>query len=364
MVIRSRNWPLADRDRPWDGNEAVQRIRAWAGGDEVDFAKYKTCFLWFDEDNPETLGAYKFPYVDIIGDGPKVVFRALAAIIAAINGARGGTNLSDEDRQAVYEEAAKQYRRFDEEPPAFQRASEVEEARGKVEHRSVRFEVLSVEQMAGVGPVIKGYAAVFGALSVPLYGFRERILPGAFRDSIQGGADVRALWNHNTDYVLGRTKNGTLRLQEDDKGLYIEIVLPETQFAKDFRALIAGGYVDQMSFGFIVPKGGDRFVSENGETIRELVKVELLEVSPVAFPAYPQTSVTARQRMGLLGALEEVLQKHERGDALSAKDKEIAKDVYRILRSIPGVQADEGVGQVPMQVVRRTLDLLNKIIGG
>jgi len=139
---------------------------------------------------------------------------------------------------------------------------------------------------------IAGHAAVFNQLSEDLGGFREKIQPGAFKEAVKG--DVRALVNHNSDKVLGRTKSGTLDLEEDDKGLAFELVLPDTQPARDLTASMERGDVDQMSFGFRTLE--DKWETKDGEDVRTLVKVELFEVSPVTFPAYPQTDVALRSR--------------------------------------------------------------------
>ena len=89
---------------------------------------------------------------------------------------------------------------------------------------------LGIEQRAdGAGDKLVGYAAVFNSPSQDLGGFREQIAPGAFSQAIAEGADVRALWNHDNSQVLGRTSAGTLSLAEDDRGLRVEIDLPDTQ---------------------------------------------------------------------------------------------------------------------------------------
>jgi len=138
---------------------------------------------------------------------------------------------------------------------------------------------------------ISGHAAVFNKKSEVIYGFREIVLPGAFKKTI-GEADIRALWNHDPNFVLGRNKAGTLRLKEDDRGLKTDIDLPETQFARDLYQSIKRGDVDQMSFGFRTVT--DRWRTEDKEAVRELVEVELFDVSPVTYPAYPQTDINAR----------------------------------------------------------------------
>lgn len=164
---------------------------------------------------------------------------------------------------------------------------------------------LRIERRAeGEGQRIVGYAAVFNSLSVELWGFRERIAPGAFTASL--GDDVRALWNHETAIVLGRTKSKTLRLAEDATGLLIEIDPPAS--AASYLETIERGDVDQMSFGF---RTLEETWDEDGEgvLIRTVLKVKLYEVSPVTFPAYPATSVGVRaeQRLDpLYGLIPEI----------------------------------------------------------
>ena len=137
-----------------------------------------------------------------------------------------------------------------------------------------------------------GYASVFNQPADSGWGFTEVVMPGAFTKTLADGADVRALWNHDPNFVLGRTTAGTLELKEDDHGLRSIITPPDTQWANDLRKTIKRGDVSQMSFGF-------RCIEENwkkdGDTdIRELREVELLDVSPVTYPFYPTTQVDAR----------------------------------------------------------------------
>ncbi|NGO51621.1 HK97 family phage prohead protease [Allomesorhizobium camelthorni] len=137
---------------------------------------------------------------------------------------------------------------------------------------------------------LAGYAAVFNS-DADLYGiWIERIEPGAFTPALS--ADVRALVDHDTGRVIGRTKSGTLRLAEDAKGLRVEIDVPDTTDGNDLWTLVERGDISGMSFGFIVTKQEwDESVEPPIRTIKE---VELLEVSAVAFPAYDDTSIGKR----------------------------------------------------------------------
>ena len=147
------------------------------------------------------------------------------------------------------------------------------------------------------GKGIEGYAAVFNELSEDLGWFREIIMPGAFKDCLATDPDVRALFNHNADMVLGRTTAKTLRLKEDSKGLHFDCDLPDTQAARDLLTSIERGDISQCSFGFTVTKhkiGEEKQDDGEMQLIRELHAVDVFDVSPVTFPAYPQTSVDTR----------------------------------------------------------------------
>lgn len=162
----------------------------------------------------------------------------------------------------------------------------------KTEERRIVVGELRAIASEGGGQKIAGHAAKFDVLSEDLGGFRERIAPGAFAKSIQS-ADVRALWNHDANIVLGRNKSGTLRLSEDSAGLYYEVDVPDTQLIRDMvLAPIARGDVNQCSFGFYTLS--DKWAKVDGDWVRTLLEVELFDVSPVTYPAYPATDVAVR----------------------------------------------------------------------
>jgi HK97 family phage prohead protease len=142
------------------------------------------------------------------------------------------------------------------------------------------------------GKKLTGYAATFGTRAT-IGDFVERIAKGAFAGTLARGDDVVGLVDHDPGKLLARTRSGTLKLAEDAKGLNFELSLPDTQLGRDTLALVERGDIGGMSFGFFVPKGGEQWQG----TERTLINVNLVDVSVVnAFPAYPETTVSARSR--------------------------------------------------------------------
>ena len=173
----------------------------------------------------------------------------------------------------------------------------------QMERRTITLKELRVidsEPEMGGEPAIEGYASVFDSWSEELGGnspFREKVVKGAFEETIQID-DIRALFNHDPNYVLGRNKAGTLTLAEDEKGLKVRIVPPDTTWAKDLLVSIRRGDITQMSFGFTVIL--DRWSYEDNIDVRELLKVKLFDVSPVTFPAYAQTECGVRSMFDIM----------------------------------------------------------------
>jgi HK97 family phage prohead protease len=141
--------------------------------------------------------------------------------------------------------------------------------------------------------LIRGYPIVFNVLSEDLGGFRERILPEAVNRSLK--ADVRALVDHDTAKVLGRTKSGTLSMRKDKKGLGVTSEPDmDISYARDIVRAVARGDVSGMSFGFVVLE--DEWHKEDGAPVRDVVDMEIMEISVVTFPAYLETDVGVAQR--------------------------------------------------------------------
>lgn len=141
----------------------------------------------------------------------------------------------------------------------------------------------------GNSNVIEGYAAVFNSPTDIGGWFTEVIAPGAFSKAISENGDIRALFNHDWNNVLGRTKSGTLRLSEDERGLKFEVDLPNTSIGRDLAESLKRGDISQCSFGFIpTVEQWDYSVEPAKRTIEE---VDLFEVSVVSIPAYEDTEV-------------------------------------------------------------------------
>jgi HK97 family phage prohead protease len=163
-----------------------------------------------------------------------------------------------------------------------------------IERRNFSIDAMKIETRDDGKRIMRGHAAVFNSLSEDLGGFREQIQPGAFAEAVKND-DVRALFNHDPNLILGRSKAGTLRLFEDEQGLAIEIDPPDTQIARDLMVSMERGDISQMSFGFSIRSGGQSWSkAEDGKKVRTLTNLRLFDVSPVTYPAYTSTDVALR----------------------------------------------------------------------
>jgi HK97 family phage prohead protease len=188
----------------------------------------------------------------------------------------------------------------------------------KIERRTFTIKNVEARQAEDGTMRLSGYAAVFNDDSVPLP-FIERIAPGAFRKTLSETPDVRLLINHE-GLPLARTKNGTLRLEEDETGLYMNADLPDTQAARDLYTLVERGDVDQMSFAFRVirQKWNDM------RTERTLTELSLADgdVSVVTYPAYPTTTVEAREH------LQNAIQAVKEGREISGESLVVLNNIF------------------------------------
>jgi HK97 family phage prohead protease len=246
--------------------------------------------------------------------------------------------------------------------------SQESEKMAKIENRTneVKFELRQAEN--GDGMTFTGYAAVFNAPSQPLP-FIERIAPGAFKRSLKARNDIKLLWNHDTGAVLGSTRAGTLKLEEDSYGLRVTATLPDTSLGKDVRTLVQRGDVSAMSFGFSVPANGDSWNTDGTE--RTLRSVRIHEVSIVAFPAYEQTAGTAMVRSldkvatraeVDVDVLADAMLAVEDGKDLTLEQAEILTKVVQRLSPQDEIPAEEPADLSSLELKKKKLELLMKRI--
>jgi HK97 family phage prohead protease len=174
------------------------------------------------------------------------------------------------------------------------------------------------QDRADTTPTLSGHPAVYDMLSEDLGGYREKIAPGAFDQTLADNNDVYALWNHNPDFVIAAQQDGSLRLATDERGLRSEIDPMNTQTINDLVVTpIRQGKINKMSFAFEVQTAD--WETLNGVEIRVIRQVRLFDVSPVTYPAYSQTDISARTLEHLIaGASRELQLTKEQREALRA----------------------------------------------
>jgi HK97 family phage prohead protease len=223
-----------------------------------------------------------------------------------------------------------------------------------------------------------GYAALFDSPSEPLP-FTERIAKGAFKRSLRSRNDIKFLWNHDSGEILGSTRARTMTLSEDDRGLKVEGMLPNTSRGRDVAELLRRGDVDAMSFGFSVPQGGDTWSNDGSE--RTLKSVRLHEVSVVAWPAYTATAgtvsvrkfeETAKRAEVSAEALADALGKIEDGLNITSEEQEMLSRVIDTLapeavaEAVDEVEVELEAEQVPtgnlelLELKKKKLQLLDR----
>ncbi len=158
--------------------------------------------------------------------------------------------------------------------------------------KQLELRVNAIEFNSDEEMVLEGYVNKTEQLSKKLGGFREKVEKGCFARAIERAESIKLLFEHNSESLLASTKNGSLSLEEDKKGLKIRATLIDTTLGQDTYKLVKAGLIDAMSFGFYVIE--DNWEKVDGENIRTIKDLELIEVSIVENPAYVQSSISAR----------------------------------------------------------------------
>jgi HK97 family phage prohead protease len=234
--------------------------------------------------------------------------------------------------------------------------------------REMRFlpEVRAVSE-EGKPLQIAGHAATFNTLA-KLPGFRERILPGAFKRAIDQQDDVVCLWNHDSNKLLGRTTAGTLRLAQDSRGLRYVCDLPNTAEARGFHESIRRGDVTGSSFAFQVEPGDQDWDEAQDEEdrsyfVRRSIKsvTKLFDVSPVVRPAYNGAEVTARSNAVIPAELRSAV------DAKNARHNYVKPRGLIFLPSVEEcvqttLRAEDRHRKATTDIVTRRKNLLNSLL--
>jgi uncharacterized protein len=283
-------------DAAWDGPAAKANLK-----NDAEEAYYRKAFAWEDPDgDPKTKKAYKFIHHEVGTDGAigAANLKGCQAGCGVLNGAMGGANIPDGDRQGVYDHLAAHLKDADVTPPELNSLNGSEKE-SQMERRFTTAE-LRASTRDDKQPVIEGLAAVYEQ-ETDLYWFREIIRKGAFDRVLSENPDVVAAFNHNWDKILGRTLAGTLHLTDSPTGLlYATDINVNDSEAMSVYAKVQRKDIRQSSFAFTVRKDEWTYPEEKSTEmpLRTIVEIgELFDVSPVTFPAYPQTSANVRSKL-------------------------------------------------------------------
>ena len=182
--------------------------------------------------------------------------------------------------------------------PVKKKINRTDKAKSTTAKRELRINLSSKQHLEirtnadGSRTTISGYAVVWNSLSEDLGGFREKIAPGAFTNSLRNNPDVMCLYGHDSNQILGRVSSGSLSVKQDDTGLKFSCTLPDTSTSRDLIALMERGDISSMSFGFACVD--DKWSDVAGQLIREVREALLFEISVVGQPAYSAPSVSLR----------------------------------------------------------------------
>ena len=190
----------------------------------------------------------------------------------------------------------------------------------KIEKRAFG-EVRALEDEQGA-PIIEGTAVLFNSVTELWPGMWEVVRPGAFKRTLNHGADIRGLFNHDVNLIWGRTKVGTATVWEDDEGLkYSGRINKNDPQAMSMHAKMIRGEIDQSSFAFDIPsEEGERFSDVEGGKLREIIEARLYDVSPVTYPQYKDSESLARVAFRNADPAEESEETAQGGEQEDASD--------------------------------------------
>lgn len=324
MPVIKSNLPTADPDQKWDAGEAIKNVKAWASDDDgnIDFKKYEQAFFWVVEDADEKQGDYKLPFADVADGKLEAVWDGVAAAMGALNGAQGGVDIPDADREPVYEQIGKYYKKFDKDQPDLAAKALKREVGERVDV------VMNIDQttVKDLGDGV--FSATVTTSDVDRMG--ESIdTQGITTDAYMQNPVV--LYGH--DYQgLPIGKATKLSQFKNKLTATFQLAVKEYPFAATVAEMIKGGYLNAVSIGGVVRQWNESYT--------EIQAMEMVEFSIVPVPANPAALITARSFEKATGkSVEEVAKEyHDFVQATTAEKLEKSLDMDELDRHIKSLK--------------------------
>ena len=338
---------LEDRDRAWDSDSAIARVRTFTNSKDQPSAQYKKAFLYYDEEEQEDFGDYKLPIADVVDGKLVAIPRAIFSAAGAMSGSRGGVDIEDDDREKVTNVINKYYTRmanmFDDDTVESPLKSETNVMEHKLLDVSAEL-ILKSDEEEGT---FTGYASIFG--NKDLGG--DVVEQGAFVRSLRNrrAKKVKMLWQHKTDMPIGVYD----RISEDGDGLKVSGRLAlGTQGGRDAYELLKMGAIDGLSIGYKADPAKQHY--DDRKRKRHLKEVDLMEISLVTFPMNPKATIQAVKGIDrTIRDWEKFLR--EEGNLTRSESKIVAKAVNNSLKNQWDVDSEDN-----KPLVSSIRDLINK----
>ena len=287
---------LDDREREWDSDSAIRRVRTFTNSKDNPSSTYKNAFLYFDPDDADNFRGYKLPIADVVDGKLVAIPRAIFSAAGAISGARGGVNIPDGDKSTITTKINRYYDimsdLFDddiESPLKYKPEYDDQEDKSFESKTFTCFAELKAygddddEEDKGK---FEGYASIFGNKDLG----NDVVVEGAFRKSLmrRKPKNVKMLMQHDTKMPIGVYD----KIKEDENGLKVQGRLAlGTQKGKEAYELLKMGALDGLSIGYKAdPK---KQVYDERKRKRYLKEVDLMEISLVTFPMNPKAQITS-----------------------------------------------------------------------
>jgi HK97 family phage prohead protease len=338
---------LEDRDKAWDSDSAIARVRTFTNSKDKPSAQYKKAFLYYDEEEQEDFGDYKLPIADVVDGKLVAIPRAIFSAAGAMSGSRGGVDIEDDDREKVTNVINKYYTRmanmFDDDTVESPLKSETNVMEHKLLDVSAEL-ILKSDEEEGT---FTGYASIFG--NKDLGG--DVVEQGAFVRSLRNrrAKKVKMLWQHKTDMPIGVYD----KISEDGDGLKVSGRLAlGTQGGRDAYELLKMGAIDGLSIGYKADPAKQHY--DDRKRKRHLKEVDLMEISLVTFPMNPKATIQAVKGIDrTIRDWEKFLR--EEGNLTRSESKIVAKAVNNSLKNQWDVDSEDN-----KPLVSSIRDLINK----